>query len=214
MAGLRLLLVEDQTIVRHALRTLLETDPELKVAGEAESVATAVTEYRRCKPDVVLMDLRLGEESGLDATRAILAADQKARVLALTAFEDFHSIEAAVSAGLLGYVPKQTGFSHLVEAIRTVAAGRRYVHPALTKNLLEGIRHQALLRDQPRSPLTQEEHGLMRQMADGLSFAEIAAQVFMSERTVRRHVQALLEKIGAADRVQAVAMALRNGWLS
>lgn len=214
MAGLRLLLVEDQTIVRQALRTLLETDPDLRVVGEAGSVADAIAEYRRCRPDVVLMDLRLGEQSGLDATRAILAEDEGARVLALTAFEDFQSIEAAVSAGLLGYVPKQTIFSQLVEAIRSVAAGRRYVHPVLTENLLEGIRHQAFRRDQPQSPLTQEEQRLMRQMADGLSFAEIAAQVFLSERTVRRHVQALLDKLGAADRVQAVAMALRNGWLN
>lgn len=214
MAGLRLLLVEDQTIVRQALRTLLETDPDLRVVGEAGSVADAIAEYRRCRPDVVLMDLRLGEESGLDASRAILAEDGGARVLALTAFEDYQSIEAAVSAGLLGYVPKQTVFSQLVEAIRSVASGRRYVHPALTENLLEGIRHQAIRRDQPQSPLTQEEQRLMRQMADGLSFAEIAARVFLSERTVRRHVQALLEKLGAADRVQAVAIALRNGWLN
>lgn len=214
MSIIELLLVEDQTIVREGLRILLEAHPGLRVAAEAETVAGAISAARNIHPDVVLMDLKLGNESGLEATRQILVDNPKARILVLTAYDDFASIEAAAAAGVMGYAPKQIGIGDLIAAIFTVYQGNRYVHPSLAGSMLEGIRNHAIYRSSGRTPLDEEEQHLMRLMADGLSFGEIAARVYASERTVRRHVQSLLDKLGASDRIQAVAMAIRNGWLN
>lgn len=213
MTAIRILLVEDQTIVRQGLRRLLETDPSLDVVGEADSVATAVLAAKQVKPDVILMDLRLGAESGLDATKAILADNPDAKALVLTAYDDFPMIEAAAAAGVLGYAPKQIGFSELREAITTVKDGGRYIHPSLANSLLQGIRHHAISRSTPKSSLTDEERQLLRLMAGGLSLADIADRVFLSERTIRRHVQSILYKLEVTDRIQAVATAIRQGWI-
>jgi two-component system response regulator DegU len=211
--SIRILIVEDQTIVREGLRRLLETEPSLEVVAEAEDVASAVAASRAHRPDVILMDLKLGLESGLDATRQILHENPDARILALTAYDDYPMIEAATMAGVLGYAPKQIAFAQLMEAIATVYKGAKYIHPSLAASLMEGIRHQAAIRTVSRPPLTAEESELLRLMAEGLSYADIAARIFVSERTVRRRIQTLLDKLEVVDRVQAVAMAIRHGWL-
>jgi len=209
---IRILIVEDQTIVRQGLRRLLETEPTLEVVGEADTVDSAVVAARRYQPGVILMDLKLGRESGLDATRLILEENQEARILALTAYDDFPMIEAAATAGVLGYAPKQIAFSQLMDAILAVSEGRQYIHPSLASSLMEGIRQQAAGRTLSRPPLTSEEFDLLKLMAEGLSYGEIASRIFVSERTVRRRTQTLLEKLEVGDRVQAVAMAIRHGW--
>lgn len=213
MSQIRLLLVEDQTIVRQALRGLLETEPSFVVCGETGTVAGAVAAAAELRPDVILMDLKLGEESGLEATRAILAGDPTARILALTAYDDFPMIEAAAAAGVAGYAPKHISFSELSTAIETVRQGGHYVHPSLASTLLSGMREHGQGRRHRANPLDQEEQRLVAELADGLSYGEIAARSFISERTVRRHVQRVLEKLGVTDRVQAVALAIRQGWL-
>lgn len=210
----RILIVEDQTIVRQGLRRLLETEPSLEVVAEAENVAGAVAAAHRHRPDVILMDLKLGTESGLDATRLILSENPGARVLALTAYDEYPLIEAATMAGVLGYAPKQIAFDQLMEAIATVNQGDKYIHPSLASSLMDGIRTQANSRAASRPPLTPDEFDLLRLMAEGLSYGEIASRIFVSERTVRRRTQALLDKLTVSDRVQAVAMAIRHGWLS
>jgi DNA-binding NarL/FixJ family response regulator len=209
---IRLLLVEDQTIVRLGLRRLLETVTHLFVVGEAACVSEAVATEAALKPDVVIMDLKLGLESGLEAAKQIRAQNPAARILALTAYDDYPMVEEAIAVGFLGYAPKQIGLPELTRAIEAVAAGTQYIHPSILTVLLDGIRQQAGGRPAP-PVVTDDEKTLLGLLAEGLSLAEIAAQTFVSERTVRRHVQTLFDRLGAANTTQAVAYAIRRGWL-
>lgn len=209
----RLLLVEDQTIVRQGLRRLLETEATLSVAGEADSVDSAVEQAAHLDPDVILMDLKLGSQSGLDAIRRILARDPRARIIALTVYDDYPMVEEAVAAGVLGYAPKLITLDELLGAIATVRKGERYIHPSLLPILMDGIRQHAAERPLAKSPLSDEDRRLLHLLAEGLGFPEIGARTFVSERTVRRHVQALFDKLEVSNTTQAVALAIRQGWL-
>jgi len=213
MQTIRLLLVEDQHIVRQGLKRLLELEDYLSVVAEAESTSEAAAAARSVRPDVILMDLKLGSESGLEATRRILAENPEARILALTAYDDFPMVEEAIAAGVLGYAPKQITLEELCHAIREVNEGRRYIHHSLMSILLDGIRQNAVSRPSVRPVLTEEERALLRHLSDGRGVAEIAAISFVSERTTRRRIQALLAKVGVASTAQAVASAVRQGWL-
>lgn len=213
MDVIRLLLVEDQTIVRQGLRRLLDTEATLSVVGEAESVAEAVALAGQLSPDVILMDLKLRSGSGLEATRRILADNPDAKILALTVYDDFPMVEEAVAAGVLGYAPKLVTLEELCRAIVTVRSGERYIHPSLMSTLVDGIRQHAHERTVTRFHLTEAGHQLLSILAEGLSYPEVATRMQVSERTVRRHVQALLDHLDVTSVTQAVALAIRQGWL-
>ncbi|HYF91504.1 MAG TPA: response regulator transcription factor [Symbiobacteriaceae bacterium] len=213
MDTIRLLLVEDQTIVRQGLRRLLETEETLQVAGEADSVDSAVQQAAEVEPDVILMDLKLGSESGLEAIRRILALDPGAKIIALTMYDEYPMVQEAVAAGVLGYSPKLTTLGQLLDAIHTVRKGERYIHPSLLPTLMDGIRQQALQRAAGKAVICEEDRRLLRLLAEGLSFPDIASRTFVSERTVRRHAQALLDRLEVSNTAQAVALAIRQGWL-
>lgn len=204
MESLRVLLVEDQTVVREGLRQLVESEPGLAVAGEAATEADAVALGARLQPDVVLLDLKLPDGSGLDAARRLLAGQNPPAVLILSTYEDVALVRAALALGVSGYIPKSASFQEIVAAVRAAAAGGVVLHPSLAGKVA-----------QPGGgELTDQELLMLRLLADGASYGEMGAQLFLSERTVRRHMNLLFAKLGCGSRAAAVAEGLRRGLLS
>jgi DNA-binding NarL/FixJ family response regulator len=204
MESLRVLLVEDQTVVREGLRQLVESEPGLTVAGEAATVAEAVAQGARLRPDVVLLDLKLPDGSGLDAARQLLAGQEPPAVLVLSTYEDVALVRAALALGVSGYIPKSASFQEIVAAVRAAAAGSVVLHPSLAGKVAQPADGE----------MTGQEMTMLRLLADGASYGEIGTKLFLSERTVRRHMNALFAKLGCASRAAAVAEALRRGLLS
>ncbi len=210
--SIRVLVADDQSMVRAGFRMLLAREEDIDVVAEARDGEEAIAQARRYGPHVVLMDIRMPGMDGLEATRRILAADPDARILILTTFDLEEYVYEALTAGASGFVLKDDPPEQLIAAIRTVAAGDALLSPAVTKGV---IRRFARL-ERPGSPpgldeLTEREHEVLRLLADGLSNAEIAQAMFVSEATVKTHVTHVLRKLGLRDRVQAVVLAHRTG---
>jgi len=201
---LRIMLVEDQTVVREGLRQLMESDPEFKVVGEAATAAEAVSQAARLKPDVILLDLKLPDGSGLDAARQILQGSDPPAILVLSTYADAALVRSALALGASGYIPKTASFAEIASAVRTTAQGGVVIHPSLAGKLAG--RGEAELRE--------EEITMLRMLAEGASYAEIGSRLYLSERTVRRHMNLLFEKMGVQNRTQAVAEAMRRGVLN
>jgi DNA-binding NarL/FixJ family response regulator len=209
---LRVLVADDQSMVRAGFRLLLSGEPDIDVVAEAANGLEAVEKAARFQPDVVLMDIRMPELDGLEATRRILAADPGARVLILTTFDLDEYIYEALSAGASGFVLKDDPPEQLLEAIRTVAGGDALLSPAVTKRVIS----QFARVPRPSPPealgeLTSREAEVFRLIAAGLSNAEIGAELFISDTTVKTHVTQVLRKLGLRDRVQAVVLAYKTG---
>lgn len=204
MAVLQLILVEDQTVLREGLRQLIESEEGLKVAGEAGTVSEAVTLARRLRPDVVLLDLKLPDGSGLDAARQILAQNDPPAVLILSTYEDTALVKSALDLGASGYIPKTASFQEIAAAVRAAAAGGVVLHPSLAGKVA---------RKSADGDLTTHEIDVLKLVAAGASYSEIGAKLYLSERTVRRHMNAIFEKLGTSTRAQAVAEAMRRGVL-
>ena len=212
MSAVRVLIADDQALVRAGFRMILDAEDDLDVVGEASDGAEAVELARALRPDVVLMDIRMPELDGLEATRRILAADPDARVLILTTFDLDEYIYEALRAGASGFVLKDDPPEQLIAAVRTAAAGNALLSPAVTKRV---IRQFTQVR-QPSAPagldeLTAREHEVFLRMADGLSNAEIGRELYISETTVKTHVTRVLQKLELRDRVQAVVLAHQCG---
>jgi DNA-binding NarL/FixJ family response regulator len=211
----RLLLADDQPLLRTGFRMVLGSEPDLDVVGEAGDGAEAVDLARRLLPDVVLMDIRMPRMDGVAATRAIVAARLPVRVLILTTFDLDEYIVGALRAGASGFLAKDVPAEDLVTAIRTVAAGDAVVAPRILRRLLE--RFAQVLPDPtaaaPREldVLTEREREVLIQVARGQSNAEIARELQVSETTVKTHVGHVLTKLGLRDRVQAVVLAYESG---
>ncbi|MEU4315647.1 response regulator transcription factor [Nocardia sp. NPDC024068] len=208
------LVVDDQELMRVGLKMVLGAHPDIEVVGEADNGATAVARAAELTPDVVLMDVRMPVVDGVTATGRILEADHGTRVLVMTTFDlDEHAL-GALRAGASGFLLKDTPPEDLISAIRSVAAGDAVVSPKVTKRLLD-----RLIAEEPapsRDPavlevLTVREREVLGQIAAGRSNAEIAAELFLSEATVKTHVGRVLTKLGLRDRVQAVVLAYETG---
>jgi DNA-binding NarL/FixJ family response regulator len=209
---IRVLVADDQAMVRAGFRMLLAHEPDIEVVAEAGNGRDAVQQAARFDPTVVLMDIRMPELDGLEATRRILAADERARVLILTTFDLDEYVYEALGAGASGFVLKDDPPEQLIAAIRTVAAGDALLSPAVTKRV---IRQFARTR-RPAPPdalreLTAREQDVLRLIAQGCSNAEIGKELFISEGTVKTHVTHVLQKLGLRDRVQAVVLVYRSG---
>lgn len=204
MATIRILLVEDQTVVREGLRQLVESEPGLEVVGEASTVAEALAQGRRCRPDLVLLDLKLPDGGGLDVARQLLQGAEPPAVLILSTYTDSALVKSALEIGASGYVPKSASFQEIAVAIRTATAGGVVLHPSLAGKLA---------RRSGEAELTQQEVAMLKLLAGGASYGEIGAQLYLSERTVRRHMNVLFDKMGVTARAQAVAEAIRRGVL-
>lgn len=204
----RVLVVDDQSMVRAGLRMLLSDQPDIDVVAEAGNGLDAVAQAHRFHPDVVLMDIRMPELDGLEASRRILATDPSVRILILTTFNLDGYVYEALCVGASGFVLKDDPPEQLIAAVRTVAAGEALLSPAVTKRV---IQHFSRHRRQP-SPsgvqtLTEREMDVLRLISRGFSNAEIGKELFISDTTVKTHVTRVLQKLEVRDRAQAIVMA-------
>ena len=209
---IRVLVVDDQSMVRAGFRLLLSGEADIEVVAEAKDGLEAVDQATRVRPTVVLMDIRMPRLDGLEATRRILAADDRARILILTTFDLDEYVYEALRAGASGFVLKDDPPEQLLAAIRTVAAGDALLSPAVTKRVIK----QFTRSPRPAPPkefdeLTGREQEILRLIANGLSNAEIGLRLYISETTVKTHVTHILQKLGLRDRVQAVVLAYQTG---
>ena len=209
---IRVLVADDQSMVRAGFRLLLAGEEDIEVIAEAINGLDAVDKARRFHPTVVLMDIRMPELDGLAATRRILAADATARVLILTTFDLDEYVYEALTAGASGFVLKDDPPEQLLAAIRTVAAGDALLSPTITKRVIK----QFTRIPRPTPPkeyeeLTTREQKVFRLIANGLSNTEIAQQLYISDTTVKTHITHILQKLNLRDRVQAVVLAYQSG---
>jgi DNA-binding NarL/FixJ family response regulator len=209
---IRVLVVDDQSMVRAGFRMLLADEPDIEVVAEAATGLQGVTEAARYRPDVVLMDIRMPQLDGLEATRRILAADGSTRVLMLTTFGLNDYVYEALRAGASGFVLKDDPPEQLLAAVRTVAGGNALLSPAITRQVIRQFTR--MTREQPPAAvqqLTSRELEVFRLITEGLSNAEIGQRLFISDTTVKTHVTRLLQKLDLRDRAQAIVLAYRTG---
>ena len=212
---IRLLLVDDEAMVRTGLRLILETEDDLRVVGEASNGVEAIEQATRLQPDVILMDVRMPRMDGVEACRRLVEASE-AKVVILTTFDLDEHLFAAVRAGASGFLLKASPPEELVAAIRAAQAGNALVEPRMTRRLLDEFARRpaipplgevpALLRE-----LTERELDVLREMARGSSNAEIGQHLYIGEATVKTHVTHILTKLGLRDRIQAVVLAYECG---
>jgi DNA-binding NarL/FixJ family response regulator len=210
--SIRVLVADDQSMVRAGFRMLLSGEQDIEVVAEASNGLEAVDKAARFRPSVVLMDIRMPELDGLEATRRILAADSAARILILTTFDLDEYVYEALAAGASGFVLKDDPPEQLIAAIHTVAAGDALLSPTITKRVIKQFARIA----RPAPPkgfdeLTTREQEVFRLIAAGHSNAEIAQELYISETTVKTHVTHILQKLNLRDRVQAVVLAHQTG---
>jgi DNA-binding NarL/FixJ family response regulator len=213
--SIRVLLADDQALVRSGFRMILEARPEIEVVGEAEDGVEAMEATRRLLPDVILMDIRMPNVDGVEATRRLVARGTDSRILILTTFDLDEYVYEAIRAGASGFLLKDVRPQELVDAIHVVAKGDALLAPSITRRLLDRFAQQA--PEDPAKPppqlesLTERELEVLKLVAKGWSNAELAEKLFLSETTVKTHVSSVLRKLGLRDRVQAVVLAYEAG---
>ena len=208
---LRVMLVDDHEVVRDGIKSLIDSQPDLTVIAEAASVAEAVRVAASMKPDVIVMDVRLTDGSGIEATREIRAQRPDTRVLMLTSFADDEALFASIMAGASGYVLKQIRGSELVNAIRTVGGGQSLLDPSITASVLERLRKgKHLLRDEKLARLSPQEERILGLVADGFTNKEIGDKLRLAEKTVKNYVSTILSKLEVARRAEAAAYLARH----
>jgi DNA-binding NarL/FixJ family response regulator len=212
--SIRVLLADDQSMVRAGFRMILESEGDIEVVGEAADGEQAAASARRLRPDIVLMDIQMPGGDGLHATRRITESSELvSRVVILTTFERDEYVFEALQAGASGFLLKNAPPEQLIEAVRVVAAGEALLAPSVTRRIIEQFARrpvEADVRERVRS-LTQRECEVLVLLARGRSNSELAAELFVTEGTVKTHVSSLLAKLGLRDRVQAVVLAYESG---
>ncbi|MDR3577560.1 MAG: response regulator transcription factor [Anaerolineaceae bacterium] len=207
----RILIVDDHTLVRHALHLMLDLKPGFEVVGEAQDGLEAISQTRRLQPDVILMDLEMPGMGGLEAISEIHREFPKVHILVLTSFVDDQKIAAAIKAGAVNYLFKNSSPAELVKAIQEVYKGRTNLSPEVASRLVAGLQQQDHSKISEFS-LTRREIEILRLAASGLSNPEIASKLFISEGTVRFHFSNIFRKLQVTNRSQAILVALRQGW--
>jgi DNA-binding NarL/FixJ family response regulator len=206
------LVADDQSMVRAGFRMLLASQEDIEVVAEAGNGLEAVEKAERYRPDIILMDIRMPELDGLEATRRILAADSGARILVLTTFDLDEYVYEALRAGASGFVLKDDPPEQLLAAIHVVAAGDALLSPTVTKRVIKQFSRTPRPTPPPQlGDLSEREREVFRLIAKGLSNAEIGKELFISETTVKTHVTHILQKLDLRDRVQAVVLAYQTG---
>jgi DNA-binding NarL/FixJ family response regulator len=212
---IRVLIVDDQTLVRQGIRSLLAFSSDITVIAEAADGEEAIARIGETRPDVVLLDVRMPKASGLDVLRRIAAITADTRVILLTTFDDDEVLLHGVKAGARGYLLKDVSLEQLTDAIRIVHGGGTLMRPAITERVLRGLEH--VTRDfdalSPPDPLTRRELEVLRLMAGGYSNGEIAEALRTAEGTVKNHASSILSKLGVRDRTRAVLRALELGYI-
>jgi DNA-binding NarL/FixJ family response regulator len=208
----RVLLVDDQALVRRGFRLILENEPDIEVVGEAGDGASAVAAAARHHPDVALLDIRMPVLDGLEATRRILAADgNRTRVLILTTFDRDEYVFEALRVGASGFLLKTAPPEELITGVRVVAAGDALLSPSVTRRVVAEFARRAPTPSPDAERLTGREREVLRLVSKGLTNAEVARALTVSEATVKTHVSGVLAKLGLRDRVQAVVWAYEHG---
>jgi DNA-binding NarL/FixJ family response regulator len=211
----RVLLCDDQALVRSGLRMVLEAREDMEVVGEAENGAGALELAARCRPDVILMDVRMPVMDGVEATRRLARAGTSARIVILTTFDSDEYVYEALRAGASGFLLKDVQPGQLVDAVRVVARGEALLAPTVTRRLLDRFAHTLPGRTGTApaalAELTERELEVLTLLASGLSNAELAERLFLSETTIKTHVSSILRKLDLRDRVQAVVLAYQAG---
>ena len=208
---LRVVLVDDHEVVRNGIKALLQEMPDISVVGEAGTVKDAIERAEWARPDVVIMDVRLPDGSGIEATREIRARLPKTQVLMLTTFSDDEALFASIMAGAAGYVLKQIKGADLVRAVQTVGRGESLLDPAVTKGLLDRIRKgKHLLKDERLARLSAQEERILELIAAGRTNREIGEKLHLAEKTVKNYVTSILSKLEVARRAEAAAYLARH----
>lgn len=210
---IRVLLVDDQPLVRAGLRALLGAEPDLEIVGEAKGGPEALTWLEEQQADVVLLDIRMPGLSGVDVTRR-LSGRPSPRVILLTTFDDERDIAAGLAAGAQGFLLKDASGEEIAAAIRRVMKGERYIQPVVAQTLREILAYQGPLAAAPHEPLTPRELEVLALIARGMSNKRIASSLAISDNTVKVHVARILAKLGAADRLAALRIAFAHGLIS
>src|SRR5215467_4389361 len=206
----RVLLVDDHEVVRDGVKSLINANDDLSVVAEAGTVKEAVDQAMRTRPDVVVMDVRLADGSGIEATREIRAKLDKTQVLMLTSFADDEALFASIMAGAAGYVLKQIRGSELIRAIREVGAGNSLLDPGVTKSVLERLRKGKTMRDEKLARLSAQEERILTLVAQGKTNGEIGKELRLAEKTIKNYVSAILSKLEVARRAEAAAYLARH----
>ena len=204
------LIVDDHEVVRDGLRAVLRRHAGLVAVGEADSVASAIKEARRTKPDVVIMDVRLPDGSGVEACREIRAERPETKVLMLTSYAHEDAVLASIMAGASGYLLKETRSQALIDAVQRVARGESLLDPAVTQKVLERLRAGKADKDSELSLLSEQERKILDLIAEGKTNKEIAQEVFLSDKTVKNYVSSILSKLGLRRRSEAAAFIARR----
>jgi two-component system, NarL family, response regulator DevR len=208
---LRVVVVDDHEVVRNGIKALLEETPGVTVVGEAGTVKDAIARVEWARPDVVIMDVRLSDGSGIEATREIRARLPKTQVLMLTTFADDEALFASIMAGAAGYVLKQIKGADLVRAVRAVGGGQSLLDPAVTKGVLDRLRKgKHLLKDERLARLSAQEERILEMIADGKTNREIGDKLHLAEKTVKNYVTSILSKLEVARRAEAAAYLARH----
>ena len=208
---LRVMLVDDHEIVRDGIRAMLEAQDDIVVTTEAGTVRDAIDEAARTRPDVIVMDVRLTDGSGIEATREIRAARPATKVLMLTSFADDEALFASIMAGASGYVLKQVKSNDLLHAIRAVGAGDSLLDPSVTTAVLDRLRKgKQLMGDEKLARLSPQEERILQQIADGKTNKEIGDDLSLAEKTVKNYVSSILSKLEVARRAEAAAYLARH----
>jgi DNA-binding NarL/FixJ family response regulator len=205
---MRVMIVDDHPVTRDGLRAALGTAEDVEIVGEASSGEEAVKVVNEVGPDVVFMDVRMPGMNGIEATRAIRQGNPDTRVILFTVDESRASIAEAIQAGVSGYLLKDVGVDELVNAARLALEGKAVIHPALTQAFIEEVR---LVDRKPEAPLSRREIEILQRVAYGATTKEVADKLGISPHTVKTHLERIFEKLGANDRAQAVAIAIRQG---
>ena len=208
---LRVMLVDDHEVVRGGIRAMLQATDDIVVTAEAASVREAIDEAARARPDVIVMDVRLTDGSGIEATRQIRADRPQTKVLMLTSFADDEALFASIMAGASGYVLKQVNAAELLRAIRAVGRGESLLDPAVTTSVLDRLRKgKHLMQDEKLSRLSPQEERILTAVADGKTNREIGDDLHLAEKTVKNYVSSILSKLEVARRAEAAAYLARH----
>jgi two-component system response regulator DevR len=208
---LRVMLVDDHEIVRDGIKAMLDPQDDIVVTAQAGTVRDAVDEAERTRPDVIVMDVRLADGSGIEATREIRAANPDIRVLMLTSFADDEALFSSIMAGASGYVLKQVRSDDLLRAIRSVGAGDSLLDPSVTSAVLDRLRKgKHLLKDEKLARLSPQEERILTLIADGLTNREIGNELNLAEKTIKNYVSSILSKLEVARRAEAAAYLARH----
>ena len=213
MPRIRIMVVDDHEVVRSGLKAILDPEDDIQVVGDAGSAREAVQKAPRLDPDVIFMDVRMGEMNGIEACRLIKSARPQVRVLMFTSFGEEEAVMSSIMAGASGYLLKNVGRADLLKAIRAVAAGQNLLDPSVTKKVMERLAQlSAKEEDRAMEGVSEREKEVLVLVAQGLTNREIADKLVISENTSRNHVSRILEKLGLARRSEAAAFAVQH-WL-